>query len=60
MKKIPAHSSWNLPATGKQTTKIAQLCMALGYKTPYENKVSNRLEARNMIAGLTQELKNRR
>ena len=60
MEKIPKVSSWNLPPTGKQVRAITKLATILGYHEPVENKPSNRWEARNMIAGFREELKNRR
>jgi hypothetical protein len=59
MKKIPKHSSWNLPPTPKQVRAIAKLAAQLGYHEPAENKPSNRWEARNMIRGFLEERRRR-
>jgi len=58
--KIPPTSPWNLPPTPKQVRAITSLCMSLGFREPYEEKVRTRYEARNMIAGLREELKKRK
>lgn len=58
--KIPPHSSWNLPPTPRQIRAITSLCASLGFQEPHEEKVRTRYEARNMIAGLREELKKRR
>jgi len=60
LEKIPKHSTWNLPPTGRQIRAIALLAQQLGYHEPVENKPSNRWEARNMIAGFREERNRRR
>lgn len=57
--RIEPHSSWNLPATGRQKLAITRLCQQLGYHEPYEERQMTRLEARNMIAGFREEQKKR-
>lgn len=59
MEKIPPSSSWNLPPTPKQVVAISRLAQQLGYYEPVENTPTNRLEARNMIAGFREEAKRR-
>ena len=60
MVKIPKASSWSLPPTPKQVRAITRMAVILGYHEPVEDKPSNRWEARNMIMGFREELKNRR
>ena len=57
--KIPPDSSWNLPPTPKQLLAISRLANALQYYEPIEEKVRNRLEARNIIVGFKNELARR-
>lgn len=55
--KIPKASSLNLPPTWRQTKAITRLAIALGISEPIEDTPSNRVEARNLIYRLRQQLK---
>ncbi len=47
--KIFPNSSWNLPPTDRQTSRITKLCIRLGIAEYLEDKPSNRLEANQII-----------
>lgn len=58
--KIPKTSSLNLPPTWKQTKAITRLAVALGIPEPIEETPSNRVEARNLIYRLRQQLRDKK
>ena len=57
MEKIQPGSTLNLPPTGPQCRRITLQCIALGIRDPLEERVSNRMEARNLIYELRNKLK---
>lgn len=55
---LPEKHAWHdLPPTHRQISSITRMCMALRVREPLEEKVANRMEARNVIHDLRQRLK---
>ena len=57
MEKILPSSTLNYKPTGKQVRAITRMAVALGIREPIENTPANRVEARNLIFKLRQQLK---
>ena len=57
MEKILPSSTWNYKPLPRQVRAITRMAQQLGIREPIENSPSNRVEARNLIYRLRQQLK---
>ena len=60
MAKISQFSSWLLPATARQTSKIARLCRANRIREQLEDRPMNRREASTLIYDLSIQLRRKK